>query len=67
MWENIGISFVNYAIRALIVFLVLCTVTFLGIIVIFMLEILETASIGDAYHYHEENLHNVKGYSTSSS
>lgn len=39
--------------RAIVVFLVLCLVTTMGIIVIFMLEILETASIGDAYHYHE--------------
>lgn len=39
--------------RAIIVFVVLCVFTCLGVIVIFMLEILETASIGDAYHFHE--------------
>lgn len=43
-------------IRALIVFIVLCFFTCLGITIIFMLEILETAAIGDAYFFHESNI-----------
>jgi hypothetical protein len=44
----------NYQLRGLIVFGLLCAGTCLGVVVIFMLEVLETASIGDAYYFQEK-------------
>ena len=40
--------------RAIVVFLILAAFTCLGCILIFILEILETAAIGDAYYFSEQ-------------
>lgn len=37
------------------IFLLLSLVTCLGIVVIFVLEIMETAAIGDAYYFSEKD------------
>jgi hypothetical protein len=66
VWENIGISMANYLFRGFIVFCLLCVCTCVGVIIIFMLEVLETASIGDAYYFHEKSMGDVSAVSEDS-